>query len=92
MVLRRDGWTKKQFQGYSKVNAIKTPDITKLKYYPVTRERLPDLVLFSKRHGKFRYCSCMRWRMKATEFKLSPKEHRVAALDGMVLKIFLLEF
>ena len=63
-----------------------------MEFHPVTEERLVDLTRFSESHGKFRYCSCMRWRMKATEFKLSPKEHRVAALDGMVLKIFLLEF
>ena len=53
-------------------------------FHPVTRERLPDLAQFSEQHGKFRYCSCMRWRMRSTEFQRSTKEGRVAALEGLV--------
>jgi GNAT superfamily N-acetyltransferase len=53
-------------------------------FHPVTLERLPDLARFSAQHGKFRYCSCMRWRMRSMEFQRSTKESRVAALEGLV--------
>jgi len=55
-----------------------------LEYHPITRERLGDLRRFSEGHGKFRYCSCMRWRLPSAEFSRSTKESRVAALDGLV--------
>jgi GNAT superfamily N-acetyltransferase len=54
-----------------------------LEYHPVTRERLADLARFSESHGKFRYCSCMRWRMTSAEYKRSTKENRVATLDSL---------
>lgn len=50
----------------------------------MTRENLADLARFSERHGKFRYCSCMRWRLTSTEYQRSTKEERVAALEGLV--------
>ncbi len=53
-------------------------------YYPVTPERLPDLERFSLAHGKFRYCSCMRWRLASADYKRSTKESRVATLDALV--------
>ncbi len=55
-----------------------------LEFHPVTTERASDLARFSEKHGKFRYCSCMRWRMTSTEFRLSTKESRVAALEALV--------
>ena len=55
-----------------------------LQFHPVTQERTIDLVRFSMAHGKFRYCSCMRWRMTSTQFQRSTKEARVAALDELV--------
>ena len=55
-----------------------------MEFHPVTVERLPDLDRFSSQHGKFRYCSCMRWRMTSTEYQQSTKESRVAALDALV--------
>lgn len=55
-----------------------------LEFYPVTQERLPDLARFSEGHGKFRYCSCMRWRMTSAEFQRTAKEQRVAALEDRV--------
>src|SRR5579885_2747171 len=55
-----------------------------LSFQPVTQERLPDLDRFSERHGKFRYCSCMRWRLTSTDYKRSTREDRVAALDDRV--------
>jgi GNAT superfamily N-acetyltransferase len=56
----------------------------KLEFHPVTPERLPQLERFSTQHGKFRYCSCMRWRMPSTEYQRSSKEERVAALAELV--------
>ncbi len=55
-----------------------------LTFYPVTRERLPDLARFSEAHGKFRYCSCMRWRLTSSEFQRSTREERVKALEERV--------
>lgn len=56
-----------------------------LDYHPVTRERLDDLRRFSERHGRFRYCSCMRWRMTSGEYSRATKEERVAALEARVV-------
>ncbi len=55
-----------------------------IEFHPVTRERLADLQRFSEQHGKFRYCSCMRWRLTSGEFKSSTKEGRVAQLEDLV--------
>ena len=55
-----------------------------LEFHPVTPQRLLDLVRFSERHGKFGYCSCMRWRMTSTAFQRSTKATRVAALQNLV--------
>jgi GNAT superfamily N-acetyltransferase len=55
-----------------------------LEYHPVTRERRADLARFSERHGKFRYCSCMRWRLTSAEYSRSTKEERIAKLDALV--------
>ena len=55
-----------------------------LEFHPVTVERLPDLARFSAHHGKFRYCSCMRWRMASTDYRNSTPEGRSAALKGLV--------
>lgn len=57
---------------------------SRLLFLPVTAERLPDLEEFSSCHGKFRYCSCMRWRMTSSAFRRSTKEDRVAALEELV--------
>jgi GNAT superfamily N-acetyltransferase len=56
----------------------------KLEFHPVTPARLPDLERFSAQHGKFRYCSCMRWRMTSAEYQRSTKESRIAALADLV--------
>ena len=55
-----------------------------LAFFPVTLERLDDLRRFSEQHGKFRWCSCMRWRMSSTEFQRSSKECRAASLEELV--------
>jgi GNAT superfamily N-acetyltransferase len=57
-----------------------------IEYHPVTLDRLSDLEHFSAQHGKFRYCSCMRWRMTSSEYQRSTKESRVWALSDMVRK------
>jgi GNAT superfamily N-acetyltransferase len=53
-------------------------------FHPVTQETLTDLERFSEAHGKFRYCSCMRWRMTSTEYQKSTNEERVGALENLV--------
>ena len=60
------------------------PPAQKWEFHPVTPERLCDLASFGESHGKFRYCSCMRWRMRSTEFQRSTKEVRVAAIEAIV--------
>jgi len=55
-----------------------------IEFHPVTPERLADLDHFSEQHGKFRYCSCMRWRLASADFQRSTKESRVEALNDLV--------
>ncbi len=55
-----------------------------LQLLPVTSDRLADLRRFSERHGKFRYCSCMRWRMRSSQYASASKESRVAELERLV--------
>jgi GNAT superfamily N-acetyltransferase len=55
-----------------------------VEFHPVTPDRLADLSRFSEAHGKFRYCSCMRWRMTSGEVQRSTKDDRVAALADLV--------
>jgi hypothetical protein len=38
-------------------------------YHPVTPERLTDLTSFSEAHGKFRYCSCICWRLTSADWR-----------------------
>jgi hypothetical protein len=67
----------------TRLRSMPTASLT-LEFRPVTPERLPDLARFSESHGKFRYCSCMRWRMRSAEFGSSTNQSRVAALDRLV--------
>jgi hypothetical protein len=55
-----------------------------VEYHPVTPERLADLARFSEAHGKYRYCSCMRWRLASADFQRSTKDSRIATLDALV--------
>lgn len=55
-----------------------------MEFCPVTAKSLPDLKRFSEAHGKFGYCSCMRWRMRSSEYRGSSKSQRAAALEKMV--------
>ncbi len=54
-------------------------------FHPVTAERLGDLDRFSRQHGKFRYCSCMRWRLPSSEFQRCTKEQRASRLEQLVV-------
>ncbi len=53
-------------------------------FLPVTVKSLVHLDRFSREHGKFRYCSCMRWRMTAGEFRASTAQERAATLERLV--------
>ncbi|MBS0417052.1 MAG: hypothetical protein JSR66_05030 [Proteobacteria bacterium] len=55
-----------------------------IQYRAVTRSNLTDLARFSACHGKFAYCSCMRWRMRSSEFQKSTKVMRASKLAQMV--------
>lgn len=55
-----------------------------LEFLPVTAERISDLERFSGQHGKFRYCSCMRWRNTSAEYKSSTKDRRCEELSDLV--------
>jgi GNAT superfamily N-acetyltransferase len=66
--------------------APETPRESDIVCLPVTSERLADLDRFSRQNGKFRYCSCMRWRLTSTQYHHSTKESRIAALDELVLQ------
>ena len=60
------------------------PTDSEVHFRAVTANTLADLERFSIEHGKFRYCSCMRWRMTSTEFKRSNKPKRIEALRDNV--------
>jgi len=51
--------------------------------HPVTVARLDDLRRFSESHGKFRYSSCMRWRLTSGEFQRSTKDERIGRLEAL---------
>jgi len=56
----------------------------RFRFQPVTRATLDDLETFSLANGKFRYCSCMRWRLTSSNFKRSTKDDRIAELQRRV--------
>ena len=58
--------------------------IDRFKFYPVTPGRLADLEEFSCAHGKYRYCSCMRWRLKSSVFSKATKAERIAMLERRI--------
>lgn len=60
-----------------------SPTPLPLQFHPVTPARLPELTRFMAKHGKFRYCACMRWRMASSEFNGSTKESRAATLERL---------
>ena len=64
---------------------VDKPYAADLRFCPVTADRLSDLKRFSAEHGKFGYCSCMRWRMGSSEYRKSSKTERADALYARVL-------
>ena len=64
---------------------VDKPSPADLRFRPVTPDRLSDLKRFSAEHGKFGYCSCMRWRMRSSEYRKSSKTSRAGALYARVL-------
>ena len=60
------------------------PTHNEIDFQAVTADNLADLERFSREHGKFRYCSCMRWRMTSAEFKRSNKPKRIESLRDNV--------
>jgi hypothetical protein len=54
------------------------------RFEPVTAQRGADLAAFSRRHGKFGYCSCMRWRLPSAEFQRLGRDGRATALSDLV--------
>lgn len=63
---------------------MESQNVPEIRFRPVTEERLSDLAEFSQCHGKFRYCSCMRWRMTSSAYRRSSKQDRVDALEELV--------
>ena len=61
-----------------------TKEESLISYRPVTVDTLSELSEFSNSHGKFGYCSCMRWRMRSTDFQRSSKQARAKKLKEMV--------
>jgi GNAT superfamily N-acetyltransferase len=53
-------------------------------FAPVTPATSGDLERFSAAYGTFRWCSCMRWRLRSTPFRDAGKDGRVAALAERV--------
>jgi GNAT superfamily N-acetyltransferase len=51
------------------------------RFEPVTPFRVTDLERFSRAHGKFRYCSCQRWRLPSAQYRAAGRDGRVAELD-----------
>ncbi len=64
---------------------VDRPFSADLRFRPVTPDRLSDLKRFSAEHGKFGYCSCMRWRRSSSEYRRSSKTTRADALYARVL-------
>lgn len=61
--------------------SVDKPSTTDLRFRPITPDSLSDINRFSNEHGKFSYCSCMRWRMTSSEFRNSSKPERIEALN-----------
>jgi GNAT superfamily N-acetyltransferase len=56
---------------------------SRYRFEPVTARRAADLAAFSRRHGKFAYCSCMRWRLPSAQFRELGRDGRVVALSEL---------
>lgn len=54
------------------------------RFVPVTAATADDLERFSAAYGTFRWCSCLRWRLRSAAFGASTKEQRAATLAERV--------
>jgi GNAT superfamily N-acetyltransferase len=54
------------------------------RFEAVTAQRAADLDAFACAHGKFGYCSCMRWRLPSGRYREMGRNGRAAALAGLV--------
>jgi GNAT superfamily N-acetyltransferase len=59
-------------------------DRTLYRFEPATPRTADDLERFSGAHGKFRYCSCQRWRLPSAQYRDAGRDGRAAALDAAV--------
>jgi GNAT superfamily N-acetyltransferase len=59
-------------------------DPMRYRFEPVTAHRRADLEAFSRDHGKFSYCSCMRWRLPSAQYQKIGRDGRAAALRELV--------
>jgi GNAT superfamily N-acetyltransferase len=57
-------------------------DGTQYRFEPVTPRTAGDLEQFSRAHGKFRYCSCQRWRLASGQYRDAGRDGRAGALDA----------
>jgi hypothetical protein len=55
-------------------------------FAPVTSATNGDLERFSAAYGTFRWCSCMRWRLRSAPFRDAGKDGRAVALAERVLR------
>ena len=51
---------------------------------PVTPGRAGDLAAFAVAHGKFGYCSCLRWRLRSGPFGQLTRAERTDTLTALV--------
>jgi len=51
---------------------------TEYRFEPVTPRTAGDLERFSRAHGKFRYCSCQRWRLPSAQYRAAGRDGRNA--------------
>jgi GNAT superfamily N-acetyltransferase len=59
-------------------------DAAGYRFEAVTAQRAADLDAFACAHGKFGYCSCMRWRLPSGQYRDLGRAGRAAALAGLV--------
>jgi hypothetical protein len=57
-------------------------DGTPYRFEPVSPQRAGDLERFSRRYGKFRHCSCQRWRLTSARYREAGPDGRAAVLAG----------
>ena len=60
-------------EGREKEDKISSVHYVQFYFNQNQKDRLADLTWFSKDHGMFRYCSCMRWRLRSSEFQHSSR-------------------